>query len=175
VSDRVFEVSDRDFEIRGAIGGLVVSMRAAAKTDRERRAELQELLVTAAAALDKAAPSPALLEPIGFPVRDGRMALGRQRVALGSGAAKLNVVAGFNTAVWLGCPDMDAPALGRLVWRGTATIDGRGRVVLDRRARAYLAVADLASFEVVVLRPANGGLLLVPLDGFEARLEAIGA
>ena len=175
MSDRVFEVSDRDFEICGAIGGLVVSMRVAQKTDRERRAELQELLVMAAAALDTATPSPALLEPVGFPVRDGRMALGRQRVVLGPDAGKLTVAAGFNTAAWLGCADLAAPVLGRLVWRGTTTIDARGRVLLDRRARAYLSVADLAKFDVVVLRPAGGGLLLVPLEGFEARLEAMGA
>ena len=138
--------------------------------------QLAELLVSAAAAL--AAPGSgegaAALAVVGLPVRGGRVCLGRQREALGAGACdEVAVVAGFQTAVFLGCPAQPPPPLGRLSWRTTSGIDGRGRVVLDRRARTYLAVADPAAFEVVVLRPPGGGLLLVPTEGFEQRLEAV--
>ena len=59
------------------------------------------------------------------------------------------------------------------MWRTTAPFDARGRVVLDRRARAYLAVADPAAFDAVVLAPSGGGLLLVPVEGFDRRVEAL--
>lgn len=82
---------------------------------------------------------------------------------------------GFETAAWVGRHDQLPPPLGRLCWHAISTVDRRGRVVLDRRARAYLAVADPAVFDVVVLRPAGGGLLLVPTEGVERRLQAVAA
>ena len=101
---------------------------------------------------------------------------GRQREALAPGACReVAVVVGFQTAAWIGRHDQSPPPLGRLCWHATSTLDGRGRVVLDRRARAYLAVDDPAAFDVVVLRPAGGGLLLVPVDGVERRLQAVAA
>ena len=111
---------------------------------------------------------------VGLPVREGRLSLGHQREALGPGACDtVAVVAGFQTAAWVGRPEWSPPNLGRLRWHATSSLDNRGRVSLDRRARAYLAVPDPAAFDVVVLRSPGGGLLLVPTDGFEARLAAV--
>jgi len=144
-------------------------MRALDHVHPER---LAELLVSAAGALVEERVS--RLAPVGLPVRRGRLSLRRLRFLLGPGAcAEVDLVAGFSTAAWIGRPGTDAPDLGRLVWRTTAPLDARGRVVLDRRARAYLAVADAAAFDAVVLAPSGGGLLLVPVEGFERRVEAL--
>lgn len=116
------------------------------------------------------------LAVVGLPVRSGRVCLGRQREALGPGAcSEVAVVVGFETAAWVGRKDQSPPLLGRLCWHATSTLDGRGRVVLDRRARAYLAVEDPAAFHVVVLRPTGGGLLLVPTESVQRRLQAVAA
>lgn len=112
--------------------------------------------------------------PIGQPVHEGRLYLGRQRMALRPGACgELVVLTGFSTAAWLGRPETPPPALGKLVSSTSAVIDGRHRVMLDRRARTYLAVADTSRFDVVVLRAPGGGLLLVPTDDFERRIAAV--
>jgi hypothetical protein len=84
------------------------------------------------------------------------------------------VVVGFETAAWVGRHDQSPPPLGRLCWHASSTLDGRGRVVLGRRARAYLAVDDPAAFDAV-LRPAGGGLLLAPTEAVERRLQAVAA
>jgi hypothetical protein len=136
---------------------------------------LAELLMSAADAL--AAPPTRLrtLAPLGMPVRQGRLALGRLRGALGPEACRdVEVAAGFGTAAWLGHPGLRPPDLGRLVWTAIAALDGRARVVLDRRVCAYLAVDDPANFAVVPLKAPWGGLLLVPVEDFERRLNGIG-
>ena len=136
-------------------------------------AQVAELLVSAAAEFaDQRAP--AQLAPIGLPVRRGRVALGRVRAALGPGACPaVDVVAGFATAVWLGRPGTDPPALGRLSWRSQSPLDARGRVVLDRRTRLYLAVGDPAAFDVVPLAARCGALFLVPVEDFDRRLAEL--
>ena len=74
---------------------------------------LAELLVSAAAAL--AAPAvgeaaAATLAMVGLPVRAGRVCLGRQRETLGTGACdEVAVVAGFETAAWIGLPGQSPP------------------------------------------------------------------
>jgi hypothetical protein len=115
------------------------------------------------------------LAPLGLPVRQGRLALGRLRGALGPEASgEVEVAAGFATAAWLAHPGLRPPDLGRLVWTAIAALDGRARIVLDRRVCAYLAVDDPANFEVVPLKAQGGGLLLVPVEDFERRLTGIG-
>lgn len=52
-------------------------------------------------------------------------------------------------------------------------MDRRGRVVLSRQVRAWLDVADPAAFEAVVMPVPTGGLLLVPVEGFGQRFEAV--
>src|SRR4051812_32480714 len=101
-------------------------MRVTSDTTSTQRAELKELLVSAAAALETLGPPSLSPAPIGLPVREGRVSLGKQRMALGPGACdELAVVAGFGTAVWLGRPGTAAPPLGRLVWHGVTSIDPR--------------------------------------------------
>lgn len=140
--------------------------------DTVPNATLAELLMSAATALTEG-PGGASLAPVGLPVRRGRLSLGRLRAAFGPGACPtVDVVAGFGNAVWLGRPGSEAPEMGRLVWRATAALDHRGRVVLDRRARLYLGVADPAAFVVAALRLA-AGLLLVPVDGYDQRVGAL--
>lgn len=79
---------------------------------------------------------------------------------------------GFGLACWLGPDAGAAPPLGRLWHRGGLGVDGRGRVRLDRRVRAYLDVGRPERFEVVPV-PFQGGVLLVPVEGFHARWEAV--
>jgi hypothetical protein len=136
---------------------------------------LAELLVSAAATLaTPAVPGATGLAPAGMPVRQGRLHLGRVRHWLPPDGSVV-VLAGFGTACWLGSPDLAPPDLGRHVHRSLATIDTRNRVVLGRRTRAWLAVADPASFEAVTL-PLGWdceGLLVVPVEDYARRLEAV--
>jgi len=137
-------------------------------------AELARLLVSAAGQL--ADPSDSRVPvPVGVPVREGRLALGRLRplVQVRAGDAVACSV-GFELACWLGSDPSAAPRLGRLWHQERLAVDGRGRVRLGRRVRAYLAVDDPAAFEVVPV-PVDGGVLLVPVEGFERRWEAVAA
>jgi hypothetical protein len=138
-------------------------------------ARLAELLVSAAATISEAAdPSVGGLAPAGMPVRNGRLHLARVRQWLPVDD-RLVVVAGFGTACWLGAPGDRPPDLGRHVYRSTATVDVRGRVVLDRRSRAWLAVGDPASFEAVVMPLASpAGLVVVPVEDYARRIDALG-
>jgi hypothetical protein len=73
-------------------------------------ARLAELLMSAAAELIEAPRAD--LAPMGIPVRDGRLSLGRLREVLPRDEP-LEVVAGFATAFWIGPPGSRAPDLGR--------------------------------------------------------------
>jgi hypothetical protein len=137
---------------------------------------LAELLVSAAATLatPPGVPGGAGLAPAGMPVRQGRLHLGRVRRWLPPDG-EVVVLAGFGTACWLGSPDVAPPDLGRHVHRSLAVIDTRNRVVLGRRARAWLAVADPAAFEAVTLPLGwdGEGLLVVPVEDYARRLEVV--
>ena len=135
---------------------------------------LAELLMSAAATLsDGQAPDAFVLAPPGVPVRDGRLHLGRIRSWLPIDG-EVAVVTGFGTATWLGRVEDQPPGLGRHVYRLTAGIDRRGRLVLDRRSRAWLAVEDAASFEAVTMPLTNPrGVLLVPVEGYAHRLRGV--
>jgi hypothetical protein len=133
---------------------------------------LAELLVSAAAHLVTPGSPRAALTPAGIPIGRGRVHLGRLRSLL-DGADALAVVTGFGTAAWLGPRTVAAPNLGRLVYRATTRLDGRGRVVLDARVRNWLAVADPLAFEAVIVPAPSGGVLVVPVDEFARRWEVI--
>jgi hypothetical protein len=135
---------------------------------------LAELLVSAAATLDGTSKPGLDLAPTGVPVRSGRVHVARVRHWLPL-RGELAVVVGFGNACWLGSPELQPPDLGRQVYRSTARIDGRGRVVLDRRTRAWLAVENAASFQAVTLPLgwACEGLLVVPVEDYARRLEAV--
>lgn len=126
--------------------------------------------MSAAAELD--AVSRAVLVPPGAPVRSGRVHVGRLRAALPT-SGPVRVLAGFGTVAWLGGPDDTPPGLGAMVWRGEAPIDQRGRVVLSRQARAWLAVPDPTAFDAVLMPAPGGGALVVPVENFAGRVEAV--
>jgi hypothetical protein len=117
--------------------------------------------------------SPALggLIPAGSPVVAGRVHLGRLRSRLPV-TGPVTLLAGFGTLAWLGDASL-SPALGSMVYRSEVAVDRRGRVVLDRHARSWLAVADPASFEALVMPAPVGGVLVVPVDDFARRVEAV--
>lgn len=131
---------------------------------------LAELLVSAATELAEAPR--ARLAPMGIPVRDGRLCLGRLREEL-PGHGPLEVVAGFSTACWIGPTETRAPDLGRLTYRSRTGIDRRGRVMLDHRIRVWLAVEDANRFEVIVFPAERGGVLVMPVEDFPSRWEVI--
>ena len=114
------------------------------------------------------------LAPAGTPIANGRLAVGRLRHWLPPDG-RLVVLVGFATACWLGPPDAKPPNLGRHVYRSTTSVDGRGRVLIDRRSRAWLATADPASFQAVALPLAGegGGLLVVPVEDYARRIGAV--
>jgi hypothetical protein len=82
-------------------------------------------------------------------------------------------VAGFGTVCWLGESDRSVPDLGRLAYRGVTRVDRRGRVVLDRRVRAWLGVPTPEVFEALTVPAAAGGVWVVPVDDFARRFEAV--
>jgi hypothetical protein len=118
------------------------------------------------------APASTTLTPPGVPVRSGRVHLGRLRPHLPAGEP-ITVVVGFATVCWLGGPSVSPPALGRMVYRTETTPDRRGRVVLDRRARAWLAVETPGEFEAVVMAAPTSGVLVVPTEDYARRAEAV--
>lgn len=129
--------------------------------------------MSAAEALDSPADGgAAAAAPLGVPVRAGRLHVARVRQWLPSDGP-VAVVAGFASACWLGSPETKAPDLGRLAYRSLTAVDSRGRVVLDRQVRAWLAVADTASFEVAVMPLQPTGVLVVPVEDFARRFEAV--
>jgi hypothetical protein len=112
------------------------------------------------------------LAPMGIPVRDGRLTLGRLRELL-PGNESLELVAGFAVACWVGPTAVRAPDLGRLMYRSRTGIDRRGRVMLDYRARTWLAVEDPNRFEIVAFPAQAGGILIMPVEDFSRRWEVI--
>lgn len=98
------------------------------------------------------------LAPMGIPVRDGRISIGRLRELLPRDEV-LELVAGFDLACWIGPGDARAPDLGRLTYRSRTAIDRRGRVPLDHRARTWLAATDART--LIGQRPEN------PIDHFD--------
>lgn len=117
------------------------------------------------------APAGGGLVPVGVPVVSGRVHLGRLRSRVPT-AGPISVTVGFGSLVWLGDPGA-APDLGRMVYRTELRADRRGRLVLDRQARAWLALADPVSFEALVMPAPDAGVLVVPVDGFARRIAAV--
>lgn len=134
-------------------------------------ARLLEAAMSAAVELAEA-PDRSGLIPSGSPVCRGRLHLGRVRSRLPVDGP-LVVVAGFGTVAWLGAPTDPVPHVGPMAYRAETGIDRRGRVLLDRRARAWLAVEDPASFEVLVMPARSAGVLVVPVEDFARRLGEV--
>ena len=133
---------------------------------------LAELLVSAAGHLSGECSSAAQLTPLGVPVRRGRLHLGRLHRRLAR-HEPVTAVAGFATAVWLG-PARAAPSWSGLAFRAETWVDGRGRVLLDRRLRSWLAVEDPMDFDVVVVPDVgDAGLWVVPVEEFARRWKAL--
>jgi hypothetical protein len=128
--------------------------------------QLAELLVSAASQLVDPSPSRSAL------ARRGRLHLGRLRPLLARDES-VAVVAGFSTGCWLGRRDGAVPDLGRFVYGNETRVDDRGRVVLDLRVRAWLAVDDPKAFDLVTVPAADGGILVVPVEEFARRCEVI--
>lgn len=124
------------------------------------------------AAAELSADPRAELAPMGIPVRDGRVALGRLHDTLPRDET-LEVVTGFAVASWIGPAGARPPDLGRLKYRSRTGIDRRGRVMLDYRARAWLTVEDSNRFEVVAFPEPAGGIFIVPVEDFARRWEVI--
>lgn len=118
------------------------------------------------------AEAPAVLAPSGSPICRGRVHLGRLRSRLPSSGA-ISVAVGFGSVCWLGSPDDPVPALGQMAYRTETRMDGRGRVVLDRRVPAWLAVEDPASFEALLMPAPAGGVLVVPVEDFTRRIGEV--
>jgi hypothetical protein len=89
------------------------------------------------------------------------------------GHDRVAVAAGFASAVWIGPPATPPPHLGRLAYRTETPVDRRGRLLLDFRVRSSLGVANTLLFEVVIVPAGVGGLLIVPVEDFSQRWEAI--
>jgi len=61
-----------------------------------------------------------------------------------------------------------------LAFHAETWVDGRGRVLLDRRLRSWLAVEDPMDFDVVVVPDVgDAGLWVVPVEEFERRWKAL--
>lgn len=133
---------------------------------------LAALLMSAATKLTGPDPAGGSLVPIGVPVRNGRLYLGRLRTLLDS-TEQLVLGVGFATACWIGVPGQAMPELGRLRYRTDIEVDPRGRIVLDRRVRSWLAVDTPMCFDVVTAPAPDGGVLIVPVDDFARRWMAI--
>jgi hypothetical protein len=139
-------------------------------SSRPTGAGLAELLMSAAAELTEAPRTE--LVPMGLPLRDGRLSVGRLRELLPRDET-LELVAGFGLGCWIGALGVRAPDLGRLTYRGRTAVDRRGRVPLDYRARTWLAVTDPNRFEVVAFPAEAGGILIMPVEDFARRWEVI--
>ena len=135
-------------------------------------AQLAELLMIAASTLAEPDPSLGSVAPIGIPVQRGRLHLGRLHTLFETGE-RVVVVVGFATACWLGGRSLPIPKLGRLCYSTETDIDQRGRVVLDRRVRAWLGIDDPMCFDVVTAPTVDGGVVIVPVEGFAKRWKAI--
>lgn len=112
------------------------------------------------------------LAPMGIPVRDGRVSVGRLRELLPRDET-LELVTGFDLACWIGPRAAQAPDLGRLTYRSRSSVDYRGRVPLDYRCRTWLAVADPNRFDVVAFPAEAGGIVIMPVEDFARRWEVI--
>ena len=123
------------------------------------------------AAAELAAPLPSLPTPDGRPVTRGRVALGRYRARVAPDGA-CTVAVAFGTAAWLGPPGSSPPPLPGLVHRDTAAVDPRGRAVLSRAVRAYLAVTEPEAFDAIVVC-CGDGLLLIPREDFVRRQQEV--
>lgn len=137
-----------------------------------RVAQLAEALMSAATELATVSDPTVFARPTGVPVRSGRLHLARVRHWLPL-RGPVTVVVGFATAAWLGSPDERVPALGQLTYRCETSVDRRGRVVLDRQARAWFAVADPSSFEAIVMPVSTGGILVVPVEDYARRFGTV--
>ena len=134
--------------------------------------DLLELLVSAAASLGEPSPGGPVLVPAGVPISDGRFSVGRLSRWLPDG--ELSVVTGFATACWLGSPTDPPPPLGRHVYRSFSTVSARSRLRIDHRSRAWLAVTDASFFDAVPIPWTDPlGLLLVPVEDYARRIEAV--
>lgn len=138
----------------------------------QRMAQLAEALMSAAVEFSNR-PSGAAPQPDGVPVRAGRPSVGRVRHWLPVGEDSITVVVGFATGCWLGSGTEPCPDLGRLTYRDQVQLDAKGRVVLGRQVRAWLAVADPSAFNVVTMPVAAGGLLVIPVEDFGRRYAAV--
>ncbi len=133
--------------------------------------DMARLLMTVASELS-AAPERAPV-PVGIPIVEGRFSLGRlRRLVQPDPSAPVAVVTAFGIGAWLGRDVQRAPQFGRLSHRTEADVDRRGRMRLPRLTRAYLDVADPAAFEVVPVQ-VDGGVMLLPLEGFDRRCEGL--
>jgi hypothetical protein len=118
--------------------------------------------------------SSAGLVPSGAPVQRGRVHLGRLRPHLPDTGLPVVVAVGFSSVCWLGPSGVLVPDLGRMTYRSETSVDRRGRVVLDRRVRAWLALDDPAAFEALLMpAPAGAGVLVVPVADFARRLGEV--
>jgi hypothetical protein len=134
--------------------------------------ELAQLVMNAAthlSSLDGVTPA---ADPVGIPIRRRRLHLGRLRWFL-DGVDTVAVAVGFASAAWVGPRTEPAPNLGRLGYRSETRIDERGRLVLDLRVRNWLGVANPLAFEVVVVPASPAGLLVIPVEDFAHRWEAL--
>jgi hypothetical protein len=134
--------------------------------------QLSELLMIAASRLADEDRAGGALVPTGVPVRRGRLYLGRLRTLLDS-AEQLTLGVGFATACWIGPAGTSMPELGQLRYATAIEVDPRGRLVLDRRVRSWLAVDTPMCFDVITAPATEGGVLVVPVDGFARRWQAI--
>jgi hypothetical protein len=139
----------------------------------QRMAKIAEALMGAAAELTAGVEAAVPPQPDGVPVRSGRLSVGRVRRWLPPGDQPIMVVAGFATACWLGSNTEQCLDLGRLTYRDQTQLDPRGRVVLPRQVRAWLAVTNPAAFNVVTMSVATGGLLVIPVEDFARRYTAV--
>ncbi|MCU1395305.1 MAG: hypothetical protein JWM34_3733 [Ilumatobacteraceae bacterium] len=134
--------------------------------------QLAELIMIAGSKLADEDRVSGALVPTGIPVRRGRLYLGRLRTLLDS-SERPSLGVRFATACWIGPAGGSMPNLGQLRYAATIDVDPRGRLVLDRRVRSWLAVDTPMCFDVITAPASEGGVLVVPVDGFAQRWQAI--
>ena len=138
---------------------------------------LAELLMSAVTRLAEPDSTTYSLVPIGVPVRRGRLHLGRLQLMFNT-TEPLNVAVGFATAGWIGArgvalPDPRSARLSQCNRRRlTGTCGPRSSGPCLARC-GWLGVADPMCFDVVLAPAPNGGLLIVPVDEFARRWQAI--